>query len=113
MISWVVIVILLILGIFAIKLNHLRHRFFIIFLIILALFLYTTMSLVNTQNNLDFTTAKGLSDAGKIYTGWLANGFSNLRAITGSAVSMDWGSTNGTFFSNKSLKSKGDKKSKG
>ena len=50
MISWIVITILVIVGIFAIRLNHLKHRFFIILLIMLALFLYTSMSVVTVSN---------------------------------------------------------------
>jgi len=33
----------------------------------------------------------------KIYKGWLANGFQNIRVLVGNAVNMDWKSTNGTF----------------
>ena len=98
MISWIVIVILVIVGIFAIKMNHLKHRIFIIILVFLALFLYLSIMLVNTQNELDFTNAEGIYDASKVYMGWLANGFKNLKALTGKAIGMDWGSTNSSFI---------------
>lgn len=98
MISWIVILILVIVGIFAIKLNHLRHRFLIIVLIVIALFLYTTMSLVSTENNLDFKSTEGVFHSIKIYTGWLANGFNNLKELTGKAINLDWSKSDASFF---------------
>ncbi len=98
MISWIVIVILVVIGIIALKLNHLRHRVFILMLIVFALFLYTSMNLVADRNNLDFKSSEGIFDAIKIYWGWLANGFDNLQILVGNAIRMDWSSVNGTFF---------------
>ncbi len=98
MISWIVITILVVVGIFAIKMNHLKHRVFIIMLIMLALFLYSSMALVTTKNELSFDNSEGIFNAVKIYNGWLANGFRNFKSITGNVVGMDWSSTNATFF---------------
>jgi hypothetical protein len=98
MISWIVIVIMIVLGIFAIKLNHLKHRIFIIVLITLALFLYSTMNLVTTQNDIELDSVNGIFSAGKVYMGWLANGFNNVKELTGNVVKQDWTSSNATFF---------------
>ena len=98
MISWIVITILVVCGIFAIKMNHLRHRVFIIILLVLALFLYTSITLVDNRHDFDYKSSEGVFDAMKIYTGWLANGFQNLKTITGNAIKMDWSSTNGSFL---------------
>lgn len=106
MISWILIAILVLIGLFVIKLGYIRHKFFIIIIILLVLFLYVTMSLVKEQNDLDLTTTKGFFTSVKVYSGWLANGFQNLKVITGKAVKMDWKSTNGTFFDDKTKKSK-------
>jgi len=97
MISWIVITILVIVGIVAIKMNHLRHRVFIIILILFALFLYTSVTVVSEKNKLDLQSTKGVMDAFNIYTGWLANGFTNFKDLTAKAVKMDWSDTNGTF----------------
>lgn len=97
MISLAVVVILLVVGVFAIKMNHLKHRFFIIMLVLLALFLYTTIYVVNSKNNLEITSVDGAFNAGKVYLGWLANGFGNLKDLTGRAIGMDWTSTNKSF----------------
>ena len=90
MISWIVIVVLVVVGIMAIKMNHLRHRVFIVLLILLALFLYTSMAFISNQNNLSFNSSEGIFTAMKVYTGWLANGFENMKTIVGNAVKMDW-----------------------
>jgi CHASE2 domain-containing sensor protein len=100
MISWIVIVVLVIAGIIAIKMNHLRHRVFIILLVIFALFLYSTIVIVDRQEELDFSTSEGILDSGKVYLGWLANGFNNIKFLAGKAIKMDWSSTNSTFLNN-------------
>ncbi len=98
MISWIVVTILVLVGIFAIKMNHLRHRVFIILLVLLALFLYSSMTLITTKNDVSLDNGEGVLNAMELYTGWLANGFKNLKTITGNVVRMDWTSTNGTFL---------------
>ena len=100
-VHWIVIIIFLIVGIAAIKMNHIRHRIFIIFLIVLALFLYVTTLMVTNDNNLKFTSSEGVFHAIKVYTGWLAHSYQNLKTLTGRAIAMDWTSTNGTFFKKK------------
>ena len=98
MISWIVITILVLVGIFAIKMNHLRHRFFIIMLILLALFLYASMTFVTTKNEVSFNSVDETFSAFKVYSGWLANGFKNVKSVTGNVIKMDWTSTNATFI---------------
>lgn len=104
MISWIVIIILVIVALFVIKISYLRHKLLMIFLIILALFLYITLNVVLEQNNLDFTTVGGFFHSIKVYWGWLANGFQNIKEITGKVIKMDWVSSNKTFFKEDSNK---------
>ena len=98
MISWIVITILVVIGIFSIKMNHLKHRMFIIMLVLVALFLYSSMALVTTRNDLNLDSTEGFFKTMKVYNGWLANGFKNFKTITGNAVKMDWSSTNASFI---------------
>lgn len=65
--------------------------------ILLILFIYSTLLIINSKNKLDFSTSEGFMNSMKIYGGWLANGFNNLKTIAGNAVKMDWTSVNGTF----------------
>jgi len=98
-VSLVIIAIVFVFGLILIKMNHFRHKITIIALLFLALFIYSTAALVNNTHDFDLTTTEGLFYAVKVYTGWLGNGFQNLRVITANAVKMDWSSTNGSFFS--------------
>jgi len=106
MINWIVIIVLIVIGIIAIKMNHLRHKIFIVILIFFALFLYVSISVVTVENDLELNSAGGIFYASKVYSGWLANGFDNLKAITGNAIKMDWKSTDAEFIN----KTKKDKK---
>jgi hypothetical protein len=100
MISWVVIVLLILAGIIIIKVSHLRHKFFVIVLIFLAIFLVTSVYFIYNVHGLDLSSTKGFFSSMKIYGGWLANGFNNMKVITGNAVKMDWSNTNATFLNN-------------
>ena len=80
------------------RLGHFRKKTFIFIVILLVLFFYSTLLIINSKNKLDFSTSEGFMNSMKIYGGWLANGFNNLKVITGNALKMDWSSTNGTFI---------------
>ena len=98
MISWIVITVLVVIGIFAIKLNHLKHRFFIIMIILLALFLYTSINSVTNKNSLDLKSTMGIFNAIKVYSGWIVNGFQNIKSVSGKVISLDWKSSNTSLF---------------
>jgi len=102
MINWIIIIILIVVGILAVKMNHLKHRAFIIAIILMALFFYLTLTFVTSKNNVNLSTYDGFINGMKIYGGWLANGFGNLKEITGNAINMDWTGTNSSFFDKKS-----------
>jgi hypothetical protein len=97
MVSWIIIGILVILAFFVVKMRHVKHKFTLVFIIILALFFYFSFSLVSKHYNLDFSSTNGFSKSLKVYFGWLANGFHNLKDITGNVVNMDWKSANGSI----------------
>jgi len=97
MISWMVISVLVIAAVLALKMNHLRHRIWILLLVFLALFLYTSATIVYSENNLKFDTMDGIFSSVKIYIGWLGNGFQNLKVLSGKAVDLDWTNSNETF----------------
>ncbi len=98
MVSWIVIVIIIILILLIVKIGSFKHKFFMILLILLVLFLITTMILISKENKLDFSTTEKSISSMKIYTGWLVNGFKNLKVLVGRAIDMDWKLTNETFF---------------
>jgi len=97
MISWMVIGILVIAALIALKMNHLRHRIWILALVFLALFLYTSAAIVYNENELTFDSMEGIFSSIKIYIGWLGNGFQNLKTLSGNAINLDWTDSNETF----------------
>jgi hypothetical protein len=57
-------------------------------MILIALFLYLTISGVVKSNDIDIKTAKGVFEAGKVYALWLGEAFSNAKIITGNVISV-------------------------
>ncbi len=106
MISWIVIAILVGAAVIALKMNKLRHKIWIIGLIVFALFLYASVAVVYKENELEFRTVEGLLSSAKVYVGWLGNSFQNLKSVVGNAIKMDWVSTNGTFFNKTDVEAK-------
>ena len=107
MISWLVIAILCFMAFFIMKLTHIRHKFSLVVIIVLLLFLYLSALLVNTENDFDLSTTEGFGSALRVYVGWLAQGFGNIRSIIGNAIKMDWASSNDTFINKTIVKAKG------
>jgi len=93
MITWVIIIGLGLIAAVILKVSHVKHRVTLIVLILFALFITSTASYIAVSNELDLGSTGGFVDAVKIYLGWLANGFQNLRSLTGNAIKMDWKST--------------------
>jgi len=95
MITWILIGLFVVAALIFIKMSHYRHRIFVVTIVIVALFLYVSVAYVASKNNMDFSTYDGLIKSVKIYGGWLFNLVGNFRSLTGSAVRLDWTSTNG------------------
>jgi len=102
MVSWLIIGVLIVIAVIALKINHLRHKIWIVAVILLVIFLYMTVSLVYKENELKVDNTEDFFHITKVYLGWLGNGFNNLKSLTGYAVKLDWGSSN-TSFMNKTL----------
>ena len=77
---------------------------------LLALFLYISINVVYDKYKIELNSVEGVFTAAKIYTGWLANSFQNLKVLTGNAMKMDWTKTNASFFNKTKLSSKDSKK---
>jgi hypothetical protein len=94
MLSWILIGLFIIIAIVFIKLSHFRHRIFAITITIVILFLYVSVAYVANKNNLNLNSIEGIMNSAKIYFGWLFNLAGNFKGLTGSAIRMDWTSTN-------------------
>jgi hypothetical protein len=91
--NWIIIFVLVMIGIYLLKINHFKHRFWIFFLVFIAIFLFVSISVVQSKYHLSFATFDDLSKSVKIYLGWLSNGFGNMKVLTGNAIKMDWTSS--------------------
>ncbi len=97
MIGWLIILILGVIAAIFLKASHIKHRVTLLVLILFALFLVGTIGLIAKSNELDIDDTEGFFNAAKVYTGWLINGFDNMKTIVGNAIKMDWASTKGGF----------------
>ena len=73
-----------------IEIKRLKHKLFAIFLIVLILFAYVSVTLTLKNQDIDIKTIAGATSATKIYFSWLINIFGNVKSITGDAIKMDW-----------------------
>jgi len=73
-----------------IEFKRLRHKLFAIFLIILILLAYVSLSYTFKGQVINFRTVEGWETAGKIYFSFLGNIFGNFKTITSDAIKMDW-----------------------
>jgi len=77
-----------------IELKRMRHKVFAIFLIVLIIFSYLSITNVLKGQDIDLKTTSGLIQGTKIYFAWLGSAFGNLKTITSNAIKMDWTSKN-------------------
>lgn len=88
----IAIIVVLILAIwFFLEFKRARHKFFAIFLILLVLFLFFSVTLVFKGKNIDYKTVPGLISAGGVYVSWLGTAFNNIKIMTSDAIHMNWG----------------------
>ncbi len=73
-----------------VTIKQLRHKIFAVFLIFLLMFAYLSFVFVFKEKNIDYKTAPGLMEAGKIYFSWLGSVAGNLKSITSYAVHQNW-----------------------
>lgn len=101
MISWFLIILIVAAVLVILKFlhfRHLKHRIVGIVIVLLVLFLVSTIYLVSNKNNVDMTTVSGFTSGMKVYGGWLAHSYQNVKTLAGNAIKMDWSSVNGSFF---------------
>ncbi len=72
------------------EVNKFKHKIYAVFLIGLLLFIFISGTVVFKDKNIDFTSAEGIFQAGKIYFSFLGNIGKNVFSITANAVNMDW-----------------------
>ena len=101
MMIWVIVAVLVIIALFILKANHFKHRLWVLILISITIFLILSVTVVYSKYNLEFNSVDSSINSAKIYFGWLANGFTNLKSLTGNAIKMDWTSSNDSILDKK------------
>src|SRR3989338_565364 len=94
--SWIIIATLIILAFIFLRIGHMKHRFFLIFIIVLLLFFYLTASRIFKEYDINYKSAAGMEKGAKIYFSWFGGLFGNIKAVTTDAIKMDWGQKNRT-----------------
>lgn len=87
---WIVMVVLVILAFFVLRIRHFKNKIFFFIIVLVALFIFITVSSVVTNYSVDLKSVDGIERGFKIYFSWLGGAFDNFKSITGSAVKMDW-----------------------
>jgi hypothetical protein len=112
-ISWIILIVA-VLAIFIVSkfihFRHIKHRITAIIIILLALFLYTSIAGVVNSHNIDLKTPSGVISAGRVYFLWLGQAFVNIKTITGDAIKMNWMPKNASISSISSEISKSNSK---
>jgi hypothetical protein len=81
------------------KHKHRKPRIAMILLLIVVLFLVSTIYFVSKANHIDMTTASGFTKGMGVYGMWLLQSANNMRSLSGYAVAMDWKGTNSSTSS--------------
>ena len=90
MIYWIVIAALVILGFIFIKMMHIKHKVYLILLIILILFVYVSATKVLSGQNFDFKSSSDVGKAVKLYFSWLGGVAGNFKNMVANAIKLDW-----------------------
>jgi len=88
--NWIIIIILIILAFFFLRMKHLRHKIYMVVLIVVILFVYITAGNILAKHNISLKTTEGIIQGIKVYYAWLGGVFDNFKTIAGNAIKMDW-----------------------
>ena len=78
----------------SVEVKRLKHKIWAIIIIGLILFGYFSFAVTLKGEDINYASPAGIFQASKIYLSWLGGIFGNFKTITGSAIDMDWTSTN-------------------
>jgi len=93
---WIIIALIVIVLMVVFKFKEVRHKFGLVIVIFLVVFLVFSIYRVYSTNDVDLQSFDGVVAAGKIYFSWLGNLGHNVADISGYAVKQDWGFKNKT-----------------
>lgn len=95
---WVWVIAIMIVLLVAFKFKEIRHKFGLIIIALILIFLIFSFTQIYKTNKPDLKTADGVMKVGKLYFSWLGSLIKNTGKITTYAVNQNWGlnATNST-----------------
>lgn len=90
MINWILIVILIAVIFLLVKFREVKHRTFMIVVVLMLIFIVITASQLVRQNGINLSKFDDVVLLSRLYFGWLKHVFANLVNLTGNAVKQDW-----------------------
>jgi len=88
---WLIIVVVVIFLLIAFKFKEVRHKFGLVAISIIIIFLLLSVTSIYKTNKDDLKTFDGVSKVLKLYFSWLGNLFKNTGKVTTFAIHQDWG----------------------
>jgi predicted MFS family arabinose efflux permease len=90
--GWLIAIVALVL-LFLFLRKYIEHKVIVVLLVLLFVFLLVSVISINSSiqsNSIDWKSATGIIQIGKVYGSWLGQMFTNLKTITGNAVHLNW-----------------------
>ena len=97
--GWLIAIIALVL-LFLFLRKYIEHKVIVVVLVLLFVFIlisFLTITGSIKSYNIDWKSADGIVQIGKVYVSWIGQVFVNLKTMTGNAVNLNW---HGNFQSN-------------
>ena len=89
-IVWAVVITIIAVLFIIIRFRHMRHRFYVIAIVLILAFFYLSGMNIIKQNDVDLTSFNGFVTAGKIYVKWMGKVVENVKSVSGNVIKMDW-----------------------
>ncbi len=72
------------------RVKHMKHKIYMIGVIVLLLLVYVTASQVLSTYNLNWKSSQDLITGVKVYFSWVLGVGENFKNIGGNVIKMDW-----------------------
>jgi hypothetical protein len=89
--TWIAIGVILVAIIVLFKMKEIRHKFGLVIIGLLLIFLVVSFSQIYKVNKPNLKSFDGISEVIKIYFSWLGGLVKNIGKVTGYAIHQDWG----------------------
>lgn len=101
--GWLIAIIALVL-LFLFLRKYIEHKLIVVVLVLAFIFIlisFVTITGSIKSHNIDWKSATGIIQVGKVYVSWVGQAFTNIKTVTGNVVHLNW---QGNFPSNQTGK---------